>query len=263
MKSILVPTDFSPVSLNALHYAAAFCAEQDYKLYILNVMHVPAIDANAGIELSETLMQNERSKTEKKMKLIQDELAQQSSIQTETRCLFGLGSDVIVEQAQELDIDYIFMGTSGESGMLSTLLGSVTLSVSRKSKVPVLAIPENAQFKGFNYIVFGNDHKEKLESNIDAISNLNKGLDTKVAIVSVEPGSEEYSEEVIFDKANFKEVSIWSKSVSSGIQEYLETEEADMLVLKHHERNFIQELFQKSTTKELLMECTVPLLILN
>lgn len=263
MESILVPTDFSPVSLNALHFAADFCVDHNCKLCVLNVMSTPTIDSNAGIELVESLMQNLQIKTKNKLGVLKDELSQRNSLEIEILCQFGMGSDVIVEVTKKLGIDYIFMGTSGASGILNTLLGSVTLYVSRKSEVPVLAIPKHAEYNGFENIVFGNDHKESLKPSIDLISGLKTGEDVKLTVISVDPSSEEYSEEIIFDTTNFKEVSIWSKSISLGIKQYLESEKADLLVLKHRDRNGIQQLFQKSTTKELLMECTVPLLILN
>ncbi|MGB0851358.1 MAG: universal stress protein [Bacteroidia bacterium] len=263
MKSILVPTDFSDTATNAVLYAAQFCKDYGVSLHILNVMHVPAVDANAQMELANTLLDNTKSATEVKLQKVSDKVVQSSGIIPEMHSHFGLGSDVIIEQAMELGVDFVMMGTSGESGFIRSLLGSVTLAVSRNSEVPVIAIPQNAQYNGLDIIVYGNDHKEKIEEKLDLLAPFTRVANARIDMISVEPEAEAYAVEVVFEEPKLKEVSIWDKTVSEGVQKYLEKENANLLVLKHHERSFIQELFQKSTTKELLKECSIPVLILN
>jgi nucleotide-binding universal stress UspA family protein len=55
--------------------------------------------------------------------------------------------DGIAQTVASRDIDLIVMGTNGASGAREAIFGSNTLKVIRQIKCPVLAIPENYEFK--------------------------------------------------------------------------------------------------------------------
>lgn len=263
MKSILVPTDFSDAAANAVRYAAALCKDYDLELNLLHVMHVPAVDAHAPITLADTMMDTKRKTTADKLQKIATQLAEQYSIVVHTSADFGLGSDVIIAKSEELAVDTVVMGTSGESGFIRSLLGSVTEAVVGWSKIPVLAVPKEASYAGFKVAVLGNDHKEDVAEEMKNTYQLVEKYGARLDVVSVEPGREHYIQEIICEEGGIREVSVWAKTVEAGLQTYMDKEKASLLVLKHHSRNFIQELFQKSTTKELLKESTIPLYIYN
>ncbi len=263
MKSILVPTDFSDTASNAVRYAAAFCKDYDLELNLLHVMHVPAVDANAPITLAETMMDNERKSTTEKLQKIAAQLVEQYGVAVNLHADFGLGSEVIIEKSEDLGVDIIVMGTSGESGFIRSLLGSVTESVVGWSKIPVFAVPKESSYTGFSVAVFGNDYKEDVSKEMKNTYEMVKKYGARLDVVSVEPGREHYIQEIICEEGGIREVSVWAKTVQAGLQTYMDKEKASLLVLKHHSRNFIQELFQTSTTKELLKECTIPLYIYN
>lgn len=263
MKSILVPTDFSDTASNAVNYAAAFCKDYNLELNLLNVMHVPYVDANAPITLADTMMDNERKSTTEKLQRVSARLVQDYGIAVSLHADFGLGSELIIEKSEELGVDIIAMGTSGESGFVRSLLGSVTEAVVGWAKIPVLAIPKDAKYTGFKVAVLGKDYQENLRKEMVETYRLLQKEDGRLDVVSVEPSGEDYTQEIIVEEGGIREVSVWAKSVAKGLQTYLDTENADLLVLKHHSRNFIQELFQKSTTKELLKESSIPLYIYN
>lgn len=262
MKLILVPTDFSDTATNAVHYAAAFCKDHNLQMHVLNAMHIPPVDVNAPITLAQTMMDNERKFTKEKLDKLSAELKEKYQISIETESDFGLGSDVILSAVESLDADAVIMGTSGESGLLASLLGSVTASVAKRAEVPVIAVPQNTVYRTFKNVVFGNDHKEPIENELATIHKFFKGSKTKLHIVSVQESKEGFVQEVICDEGGVKEVVLWANSVKDGFKQYLDNENAEILAVKHHSRGFIEDLFHKSTTQELLKDCSIPLFIL-
>jgi nucleotide-binding universal stress UspA family protein len=160
-----------------------------------------------------------------------------------------------------MNADAVIMGTSGESGLLASLLGSVTAAVATRSEIPVIAVPQNTVYRSFKNVVFGNDHKEPISKELATIHKFFNGSQTKLHIVSVQADKEKYVQEVVCEEGGVKEVAIWASSVNEGLKEYLEKENADILAVKHHTRGFIADLFHKSTTKELLKDCSIPLFI--
>jgi nucleotide-binding universal stress UspA family protein len=263
MKSIIVPTDFSDTANNAVQYAAALCKDYNLELHLLHAIHIPAIDVNAPISLADTLMDNERKSTTEKLQKVSNQLVEHYGIAVSIHSDFGLGSDIVIDKSVKIGADMIVMGTSGESGFIRGLLGSVTAGVVGKSEIPVLAIPNEAVYAGFKVAVLGKDNKESIRKEMVETYQLIKKHGGRLDVVSVEPGADSYTQEVICEEGGIREVSVWDKSIEVGLQNYMDKEDASLLVLKHHSRNIIQELFQKSTTKELLKECTIPLYVYN
>ena len=53
----------------------------------------------------------------------------------------GVPGDTILEYANEINADYIVLGSHGRSGMYDVFIGSLTKELTKKSTIPVLVIP--------------------------------------------------------------------------------------------------------------------------
>lgn len=261
MKSILVPTDFSDHAWSAVNYAAALAKNLKLEMHLVHAIHIPAADANSPIVLYEVLMDNAKSFADQKLANIAEKIHRNFGINVLTRSDFGMAADYIITESETLQVDMIVMGTSGASGFIDSLLGSVTSAVIKRGKKPVLAIPVEAGFEKVSVIALANDYKESMTFEMSFIYELAKQYNARLDIISVEPEGTTYSQEVILNEEKIRQVSIWSPSIYEGILAYLEREGVNLLVLKHHDRNFFQDLVHKSTTKEILRKSSIPLLI--
>jgi nucleotide-binding universal stress UspA family protein len=139
---ILVPTDFSKHSENALAYAAAFADKFDAELYLLHVVQdlalfVPEAVTNAP-PLIPPLDQLTAAVHEAMDRLIDSHQLRRFTVHSEVR--EGSPFYEITRFAKELDIDLIIMGTHGRTGLVHVLLGSVAEKVVRKAPCPVLTV---------------------------------------------------------------------------------------------------------------------------
>jgi glycine betaine transporter len=137
-RRILVATDFSESSEQALDYALALASRLDAKVYLLNVIGLPLLGvADVGIALTssmiDALIRGNRSELER---LVERRAPARVEILLKT----GDVRDVIVSTADSLDIDLIVMGTHGRRGVGRALLGSVAEGVLRHAHCPVLTI---------------------------------------------------------------------------------------------------------------------------
>ena len=152
MKKILVPVDFSPNSMNALHVAAEIAHKSGA---VLEMLHVN-IAAIYSTPLSEYVVVSKFegddqqyddtavSKLEKlKMELLADPTYANLNIQI--RVEEGYLHSAVRNVAQDDAVDLVVMGTKGTSGMNEFLVGSNTEKVIRTSPCPVLAVPEGTQ----------------------------------------------------------------------------------------------------------------------
>jgi nucleotide-binding universal stress UspA family protein len=138
IKKILVPTDFSSYSDQAVDYAAMLA--KAFKARIV-LMHVPEpypytvtdtlnlVDYGRGLDkIAQSLLGNLRKKLTAKGFAVTTHLAS------------GIAYREIVEKAELEKADMIVMGTHGRRGIDHLLLGSVAEKVVRFSGCPVVTV---------------------------------------------------------------------------------------------------------------------------
>lgn len=139
--NILVPTDFSEQSNNALNYAKGLAKNSEAVLHIVHVVEPTVYPADWGysqvgfVDLEHEL----RAAAEKSLKKTQEEL-QAEGYTVEITVLSGRASDEITAYAIKFNIDLISIATHGRSGIEHLLFGSTTERVLRKAPCPVLAV---------------------------------------------------------------------------------------------------------------------------
>ena len=88
--------------------------------------------------MPETIPENEGQKS--KLTNWQEEIAQ-DGIKVSLHEPSGMVAEEILNQADELNVDLIVMGTHGHGAMYNLLVGSATKGVLKHSKRPVLLVP--------------------------------------------------------------------------------------------------------------------------
>lgn len=136
--TILVPTDFSNASEEALRWATSLARDTGAKLVIAHVEEAPM--AYAG-ELP--LTPDEATRDELRRSLAQTAPAD-SSVSYEHKLLVGEPATAIVDLAEREHADLIVMGSHGRKGITRLLMGSVAEAVVRKAKCPVLTVKQPA-----------------------------------------------------------------------------------------------------------------------
>jgi nucleotide-binding universal stress UspA family protein len=135
--NILVPTDFSASSDQALDYAIELAAKLDAKVNLLSVIGVPTYGvAELGVGITAPMIDSLIADNQAAL----DNVARTKPTVAQTLIRVGDARDVILQTAEELRADLIVMGTHGRRGISRALLGSVTEMVVRTSPVPVLTV---------------------------------------------------------------------------------------------------------------------------
>jgi nucleotide-binding universal stress UspA family protein len=139
---ILVPTDFSEHSKNALRYAAAFAEKFGAEIQLLHVFQDLAIfQPDAVSPGPPTVPPREEMLAAARGALarsIQECPVKGLPIHPEVR--EGAPHEEIVVYAREKNVDLIIMGTHGRGWLAHVLMGSVAEKVVRKAPCPVLTV---------------------------------------------------------------------------------------------------------------------------
>ena len=148
MKTLIVPTDFSPVSLNAVNYAADMAMDMGASLILLNVYQIPVTFTEVpviNISLEELKKISEERVAELK-KGLEHVTSGKLKIYGESR--LGDVTDEIEMLCKKINPFAVIMGTKGASGLERLFLGSNTLTAIRNLSFPVMVIPPGAVYSG-------------------------------------------------------------------------------------------------------------------
>jgi nucleotide-binding universal stress UspA family protein len=265
MKTILVPVDFSDASMNALAFAAELAKRSAARLLIINILQKGGDEEEAKDKLKSL---------EEGLKTSSDPALNCESFSAHGDLVTALKKIIKAQQP-----DLMVMGTKGASGLKKLLIGSNTVNVLSKTRVPVLVIPEVARFKDF---LKKGKNRIVLATDLDALENEN-ALDIlkEIALLIIEPKirvlsvrsknarlSKEKREERHFLLSVFnpeiesERVTVFSDSVIGGINYYLSQRNTDAGLLAMIARNS-GKLIQKHYTREMASHTHLPLLVLH
>ena len=142
-KKILVPTDFSDDSDEALKQALELAKQYNSKVYLLHV--VEPVTQCAGDYCLDTanLKQIEASDIKHSENMMQRKLEKYRGIQgveVISDIREGDPVDEIIKEQEERGVDLIVMPSHGKTNFLKRLMGSISEKIMEEAKSPVLLV---------------------------------------------------------------------------------------------------------------------------
>ena len=142
-KKILVPTDFSKFSDNALKQAVEMAKQNKAKIYLLHVIGVVqqcavdyCMDQQTVDSLNKQLIKASEDMMQKQIKKV----VNSKDVEIIPYIVNGTPYHEIIKEQEDKKIDLIVIATHGQSGIIEHLLGSVAEKVSKHAKCPVLLV---------------------------------------------------------------------------------------------------------------------------
>jgi universal stress protein A len=142
-KKILVPTDFSKFSDEALKQAYDIAKQYKSKIYLLHVIEVVQTCAVDYCLDDQTI----RALDEKSLEFSEDMLQKQikkvfksKDVEVISDVKKGTPYEEILKEQQSKKMDLIVIASHGKTGLLSHLIGGVAEKVARGAKCPVMLI---------------------------------------------------------------------------------------------------------------------------
>lgn len=142
VKTILVPTDFSPDAEKALSTATELAKLFGARIVVVHAYHVdiPMVSPMAGgYALPQGFYEELRAQANAQVEKLVQEVAA-AGVNATGIALLEPASVAIVTQAESLPADLIVMGTRGLTGLKHAVLGSVAERAVRTAPCPVLTV---------------------------------------------------------------------------------------------------------------------------
>ncbi|MBT8327269.1 MAG: universal stress protein [Bacteroidia bacterium] len=259
--NILIPTDFSDNSIHAINYVYSNFQKEHIDVTLVHAIKEPQTTAGVLIRLEQLMMKDAEKDMKNLLKKVNDDYQQKPKHHIE----YGYLKDWIDIYAKAHNIDVIVMGTKGESNVRSIIMGSITESVIRTSKLPVFAIPEFEKELPVHQFILATNKKELervefIQKFLDNLKLSSPNVDVLVVLNEENRGGLPKSFPLNGFQIGVKTVE--NESVVDGINDYLANNKVDILGLYHSRNSRLDYLFNRSVTKTICGETRVPLLVI-
>lgn len=276
MKNILLLTDFSNNSINAIRYALNLFENDSCHFYILHA------ESPQNYTTDDLILAGNKSVYDSVIKESKQKLAKlvtgfksefkNNNFKYHIIVDYDSLTDAINQVVKANTIDLIVMGTNGITGAKEVVFGSNTTNVIRDINCPTLIVPEGFIFRKINEILLPLDPQDALSGN--AFSNTSKFADRfskKMHALRIKPSSENSTEE----KKDKKHLNYFLKNIDSEyhivndipmnyfVDCYMQTHKIGLMVLLVQPERLLERFFMGSPTTRISNSIRVPLLVFH
>ena len=276
MKRILVPTDFSGCADNAVNFAVQSAKILPVEVTLLHAFEVKGDVYTDYMGVNKEFNQSLLDEVYNKLALLKSSIEETEGIVVATYIFKGTVNEAILQTAEDKNIDLIVMGTLGASGIKEKVWGSNASAIIGNSKVPVMVIPYEYEWKKPKNILIATNHFEKEPAILNFLFNLadlykarmqvavftNEDDDNTITLLEHTRKTQEYE---IMLKKKYKEemltaTQLFGKEFEVTLEDYIRQNEIDILAMVTYQRSLWARIFHPSITKRMSYHTKIPLL---
>ncbi len=277
MIKILMPTDFSDNSMNAIKYALEFFKYQTAEFYFMHAYEAEVY--NHEELLSRTVfddivawVKKESEENLAKLLVAVKEISPNPRFSYFTRSANNTLLDEAEVITDDKNIDLIVMGTKGKSNKSSLTFGSNTLQVLKYVKCPVLAIPEGYKYSQPRHALFPTNFLIPYKRReLKLLCDLLTPYRTKIDLLYVSSSSklsfrQEDNKAFIEGTVCNNELNYFSedsRKVDGAINKYVEENEVDFLIMVNTQHSYLENILFQSTIDKISLKIAIPLLVMQ
>lgn len=274
MKNILLPTDFSENSKNAIKFAMKFFEGETVTFHLLNsqkpsgYITADVLYGTPGNSVYDGILNENKMKVEKMIRYCE-------SISNEENFTFvpKIDFDNIVDAVNQAvalnNIELIIMGTNGATGASEVVFGSNTLKLIRKVDCPILAVPEGYTFLEIRSILLSINYQYNIKSEaLDIVLEIIKKNQSTLKILEIEENQVDVEPQSCNFKDLFQNITIERYCIKNiptpvAINAFEQLIPVQLHVMFIEPKNFLDRFIFGSDTSDISYGSRIPLLILR
>lgn len=274
MKTIIVPTDFSPTATNATHYAMDMAIRVNATILLFHTYQLPLAIGETPIMLLS--VDEMREAAENKLAQVKKDFehAAPGKIQINTESRLGNLADELEDCCNKNQPFCVIMGTQGHSAVERVLFGSNTLSVIKHLTWPVICVPTGKEYgTGIKKIGMACDFREVKETTpVSVIKTFVKEFNAELHILNVDYENRHFNvdtpHELVLIKTALQDLNpqyhyLEHKDIEDGINEFAETNNLDLVITIPKKHKIVGRLFKKSSSRQLVFQSHIPVMCIH
>ena len=274
MKNILLPTDFSENSVNAIKYALKFFENRNCNFYLLHTFTPTAYHSGKALKnfTSVELVQATREAAAERIKILMEELKSEFNNQKhhlKWTVDFNLLVGKIKSMVKEKKIDLIVMGTQGATGAREIFLGTQTMYTIKKLNCPVLAVPSGYHYKKPEEILFATDYKILRPQDLRFLEFFTRLHSARLHVLNVYTNNLDEEQ-----REHRKQLSEFLKDhepvlhltegddIPEAVVAFQKKNKIDLLMMVHKKHSFFENILFKPVINQLVYHTNIPFLVI-
>lgn len=275
MTRILLPTDFSDNSFEAIRYALLVYKDVECTFYLMHtytpaIYHTDYLIGSPGqIGLGDVLQESSMTQLKKLKNRLESQYKNEKHtimVHSAFNTLLGEISDMVAAE----DIDLIVMGTKGATGAKEILFGTHTVHVIKKAKCPVIAVPPKFTYEPPKEILFPTDFEiEYEEKKFEQLQEIAQQHKSRINVMHVRTGydlnsrqekQKEQLEKLLGNTSLFHNVA--DNGIIAAVNDFQIKTPINLLVMVQNKHTFLERLFIEPVIKKIGFHVTVPFMVL-
>lgn len=277
MHTILLPTDFSAVSKNTAKYAFNLAAELNVKKVVLyhayqappvitetTLPALPYMHVETMKEISEEGMQTFRRAVE---------VYCPAGVEIECKTEYAVLDNDIEEVCKSTGAELIVMGVTAVTKIEEALIGTTAVSVIKNTKLPVIVVPGEVQYRPIKNVILACDFKKVAETTpVDAIKKILIETKATLHVLNIY----EKDKEDVSSKADQQQLlkSLLQEfnpqfhfednhDFIKGINSFVDKNNIDLIITIPKKHGLFEGLFTERHSKKLAYHSHVPLMYVH
>lgn len=268
--NVLIPMEVSQVSINAFEYALKRFPDADFTILhcITGLLYAqpPYMDI-PGVtqEMDRREVLEMRILDQLQVKAIPDHI--------NIEIYYGEPVNVVTNYINDNSFDAIVIGARDNYNLFDKVVGTTSLGIVKRTKVPVYVIPHCSTYKKYEKIVVATDEHIAKAELINAIKQKNES-NAQVKFLHVKDNNEsEYKnakKELVtqlYEEAQpsfvYELEEIEGRDVADSLLRNVYDFDADLLITVARNKSFLHSLIFKSISKDLIMNASIPMLFFH
>lgn len=276
MLRILLPTDFSENSYQAIVYALKTFKDIDSQFYLLHtymppVYHAEYLVGSSGlIGLGDVIREGAVDNLNKLKARIEKEHPNDKHSFSRVARLNTLNGEIRKMVADE-KLDLIVMGTKGATGAKEILFGTNTVDVMKSTECPIIAVPPNFDYEVPKEILFPTDYEISFrKAPLQILLSLARQHVSSIEVLHVSNNGdlnekqrrnqEKLDTELKGIAHLFHEVQ--NQEIITAINNFQLKHKMNLLVMVQNKHTFVERLFIEPIIKKIGFHVTIPFMVL-
>jgi nucleotide-binding universal stress UspA family protein len=274
MKTIVAATDFTPVSLNAVNYAANMALAVNAMLSIIYVSPLPMAFSEVPVPpqgLDELILSSVNQMKQLKIDL---DILHDGKLKIYTEVKAGMILSEIKSICENLQPHAIVMGSQGAGVIERLIFGNVASSAITSLPSPLIIVPPKAKFESIKKIGLACDLKNVTKTfPLQQIKLLIQDFKAELYVVHVNQDNEEcYDREIMEETEDLQNMLqdlhpsyhfLNNTGVNEGLTQFAERNKLDLLIVVPKKHNIIGKILHRSHSKQVAMHSQVPIMAVH
>lgn len=270
MKNILLLTDFSSNSENAIHYALELLGNTPCNLYLVHVQKagfsVEQLIDSSSANVEQLMIYKSKSDLDSLLNNIIDKYSNKKH-NIQALLYYDTFIGAVNACIKSYDIDLLVTGSNGVTGAREVIFGSHAQQLIRSANCTTLVIPEDYNFSPISNVLIPLEHNEQLKSaSFTNLVGWSSDINSHLTVIRIFENDENkeitQSDRRSLAILNATYTVICNVSLKQAVQTYIQVHTIDALAIVQPTQNIFERIFlSESSASKISSSLRIPLLI--